>query len=106
MLLAIGGIIAALTISIKIDSLQKLSWAAKFLKSFLQDLLVTPLLILLLNYLLITCGRKIAEKRALMRTIILRCCDPVMIKMLAVNSSKSSKARPVHVAVINLFIPP
>ena len=48
-LLAIGGIIATLTISIQINLNQQLAWAAKFTKSIVQDLFVSPLVTLALN---------------------------------------------------------
>lgn len=51
--LAIEGLLVALTASIKINSQQKLTWAGKFIRSFLQDLLLNPLLLLVLDYIVV-----------------------------------------------------
>lgn len=81
-LLAIAGVITALTISIQINSIQKLSWAAKFTKSILQDLLISPPIIMLLNYLLVKCAMKTSRRKVLLRKFIATCADDAMIKLL------------------------
>jgi hypothetical protein len=54
--LAFAGVIAALTISLQINSNQQISWAAKFAKSIVQDLFISPLLTLGLNYFALKCS--------------------------------------------------
>ena len=62
-LLAIAGIISALTITLQINSSQKLSWAAKFTKSIAQDLIISPLITLGINFIALTCSRRVQRVR-------------------------------------------
>ena len=62
-LLAVAGIISALTITLQINSSQKLSWAAKFTKSIAQDLIISPLITLGINFIAFTCSRRVQRVR-------------------------------------------
>ena len=82
-LLALAGIVAALTISIKINSNQRLSWAAKFIKSILQDFTVTPVLTLLLNYILMTCLVKNPSMNTKLRTFMRALASEEILRLSA-----------------------
>lgn len=69
-LLAAGGIAAALTISILINTSQQLSWAAKFVKSVTQDLFLSPLLALGLNFIGFQCSKSGRRIKRLGRLLI------------------------------------
>lgn len=53
---SVAAILISMTIALQMDSKQEISWAAKFAKSVLQDLLVTPVITTLLNYFLLKCA--------------------------------------------------
>lgn len=77
---ALAGLLIALTISIKITPKQKISWAAKFIKSIVQDLLINPLLTFLMHFIM----AKISEKKNTnnrIRTLATKLVNPEMLTL-------------------------
>ena len=102
-LMSIGAIIIALTISMGMSDQKQLYWGVNFAKSIIQDFFFNPLLSLLLNSLLIFCVVRRTSISKRLRGIVEKLTDENLNEVVKAFTSTTTR-RKARVPPVSVFL--